>query len=76
MKKRKLIIASGAVALVTPVFYIGCFFLYWGAWNHLVLGGTRPAGLDYLMMLFGGFVVIVGIIGVLKLIPFLEELSE
>ena len=75
MQKRKLIIASGAVALATPVFYVGCFFLYWGVWNYL-FGSRIGVMLSPLMMVFGGFVVIVGIIGVLKLIPFLEELSE
>ena len=76
MQKRKLIIVSGAVALVTPVFYVGCFFLYWGVRVYLSGYGTRPAGLEYLTMVFGGSVIIIGIIGVLKLIPFLEELSE
>jgi len=74
VNKRKWIV-SGAIALVSPVFFIGCFFLYWGAWNYLF--GSR-IGLFFgpAMMVFGGSVIIIGIIGVLKLVPFLEELSE
>ena len=75
MKKRKLIIASGAVALVTPLFFIGCFFLYWGAWNYL-FGSRIGLFFGLVMAVFGVFMIIIGIIGVLKLIPFLEELSE
>ena len=75
MQKRKLIIVSGAVALVTPVFYVGCFFLYWGVWNYL-FGSRIGMMLSPLTMGFGVFVIIIGIIIVLKLFPFLEELSE
>lgn len=72
MKKRKLITASGAIALVIPMLYIGFYFLYWGAWNHLIRGGTNPWGLDYLMLTFGGFMTIIAITIILKLVAYLS----
>jgi len=69
---RKSIIALGTIALDTILLYIGSFFLYWGTWNYLYGHGTRPAGLEYLMMVFGGSMIIAGIIVVLKLIAFLS----
>lgn len=60
-----------AIALGIPLFGVGSFFLYWGVQNYY--HGTRPAGLEYLMMGFGVSIIIIGIIVVLKLFAALSE---
>ena len=70
MLKRKLIIASGAIAVI-PLFFIGSFLLYWGAWSRLFGHGTRPAGLDDIMIVSGGFIIFIGIYVASMLVSYL-----
>lgn len=58
------------IALGAILLSIGSVFFYSGAWIYLSGRGTRPAGLEYLMMGFGGSMLIVGIVLVLELVPY------
>ncbi|NIU84777.1 MAG: hypothetical protein GWN31_12775, partial [Candidatus Thorarchaeota archaeon] len=56
------IFVLGEILSCTTLLFVGWFFLYWGVWNYLSGYGTRPAGLEYLLMGFGVFLIIGGII--------------
>lgn len=51
--------AEAAAGMGIVLFY-GCLFLFWGAWAYLSGYGTRPAGLEYMMMGFGVSILIIG----------------
>jgi len=73
MRKRDCIAVLGAIALGTILLCIGFFLLCWGAWIYLSGYGTRPCGLEYLMMIFGVSMMIGGIIVVSKILFFAKE---
>ena len=73
---RKWITALSIALLSIVLLSVASFFLYWGVRNYLF--GSR-IGRFYFGLVwigFGGSIIIIGIIGVLKLVPFLKELSE
>lgn len=72
--RSKWIIALGVMVFDAILLYISSFFLYWGAWNYRY--GTRPAGLEYFMLAFGLFMLIVIIIAILKTIAFLRRSTQ
>lgn len=76
MRKREWIVVLGTTALVIILFSIGSFFLYWGLWNYLFGYGTRPVGLENVLIFWGGGMVIIGIVIVLKLVAFLSRQRE
>ena len=67
-RKLEWIIISGATALGATLLFFGLFFFIAGVWSVLSGNGARPAGLEYLVMLFGGSMMYVGVIVVLKLV--------
>jgi hypothetical protein len=54
---------------------LGFFILLWGAWIHFSGLGTRPAGLEYLMMIVGA-VFVIGVIIVILASAFMSPLNE
>lgn len=71
VRKRKLITALGMIVLDIILFCIGSFYILWGVWNYL-FGTAIGATFGLIMMVIGGFVIIVGIIVVLKLVALLS----
>ncbi len=77
MRKRRWIIVARVAAAGATLLLLsfGLFFLIGGAWNYFF--GTRTGMmLSPLIMVFGGFIIIIGIIIVLKLVPFLKGPSD
>ena len=64
---RKSIIAL-RIALSAAFLFFGFFFLIAGVWGVLSGYGAHPAGLEYLMMLYGGSMLAAGIIVALKVV--------
>jgi len=64
----KKTIALGGILLAAILFFIGSFFLYWGALNYLHGWGSRPAGLEYVMMGFGACMMFAGAIVIWDLV--------
>jgi len=72
MRKR---ITLGTIIVFITYLSLGIFFLSWGVWLYLSGYGTRPARLEYLMIIVGVFLIVVGIIVVLKQV-FLSRSEE
>lgn len=66
---RKWLIAFGAISDAF-LLSVGSFFFGLGALIRINGLGTRPAGLEYLLMIFGGSIMLVGIFLASKLIAF------
>jgi uncharacterized membrane protein HdeD (DUF308 family) len=68
-------IAFGTKIAVVICLFFGLFYLSWGAWIIFSGFGTRPAGIEYLLLIVGAIFVIVGIIVIFTL-PFMSSPKE
>jgi uncharacterized membrane protein HdeD (DUF308 family) len=67
-RRREWIVVLGAIAISVTLLFFGFFFFLLGALSVFLGISSRPAGLEYLVMLFGGSILAPGIIIVLKLV--------
>jgi len=76
VRKQEWIITSAAIVSSATLFVIGLFLLHWATWNYLSGYGSRPSGLGYIVMFFGGSFIVGGIISVWKFFGFLSQLKN
>jgi len=78
MAKKRTRFTIGEKIVYVAFLCLGLFFLLLGAWIHFSGLGTRPAGIEYLMMIVGAVFVIGEIIVILAsaLVTRLNEKQE
>jgi len=67
-RKREKIVVLGGVALSATLLFFGFFFFFAGAWSIYFEIGSRPAGLEFMVIPFGILLFAAGILIVSQLV--------